>query len=117
MRLPLKLHKRLKIEAKLGNIEESKSVGTCSFLDPRFKTHVFTSEIEASLLLSLATYKYSLERRMNTATSTCNHKLKGRPTHIEEDDDEDDFNVSNFLDKKLEKAQPPCNYQVYIDLQ
>lgn len=50
------------------------------------------------------TYEYSLERRMNRATSSCNDQSNHRPIRIEEDEDEDDLNVSSSVDKKLEKT-------------
>lgn len=78
--------------------------------------HVFSSESAANAIKehvkSLATYEYSLERR------SCQKPPINKPTsssHVETNlniDDDDDLKVSSFLNKKLEKAQPPGNYPV-----
>lgn len=100
------------IEKRFDIIEKSKTIGTCSFLDPRFKTHVFRSESDANAIKehvkTLATYEYSLMRRPNVShyneKETTSRQLSDPDG---EDDDDDDLKVSSFLDKKLEKAQPP----------
>lgn len=95
------------ILTRFNNLEMNKTIGTCSFLDPRYKLFAFSSSQAQNIIKEhvkkLATAEYNKERQMTTAP--VNHE---RPSTSNSEVDEDaELSVTSFLKTVLQKAQPP----------
>lgn len=96
------------ISTRLKNIEHSKTVGVCTFLDPRFKQHAFTSQTTMESIkdtvIKLVVQEYNKENKLQLS-------------EVEEEEPpgkkkKNELSIWGFFDSKMEnlpQTNPTCS--------
>lgn len=92
---------------RFDKVEYNNILGTCTFLDPRFKLHAFAAAAAKTNVkehvTKLVTYEYSLQRRQDPQLQEMSTNNEPATTS----DEDSDLKVSSFLDNVLKTVQPP----------